>query len=96
MKIEKVIGRKKTNNRNGFKRGSGCYKCLNCGRKTRATGNNDNEHVKMCEQCYEIGGIENLIVDGNYDGEKSLQYWKNRIKELEEEVRAKGGKFFEE
>jgi hypothetical protein len=48
---------------NGFKRGSGCYKCTNCGRQTRATGGNDNEHLRMCVQCYDLGGIENEISD---------------------------------
>jgi len=79
---------------NGFTKGSGCYTCLNCGRKTRATGNNDNEHVKMCEQCYEIGGIENLIIDGNYNGDEHLKELENHIEELKVIIKAKGGKFF--
>jgi hypothetical protein len=55
---------------NRFAKGSGCYRCLNCGRKTRATGNCDNENVQMCEECYNIGGIENLIADERYENEQ--------------------------
>ena len=48
---------------NGFKKGSGVYSCSCCGRKTRATGRNDNEHLQMCAECYDLGGLENLIED---------------------------------
>ena len=75
-----------------FQRGSGCYECQSCGRKTRATGNNDNEHVRMCVQCYDIGEIENLIADGMYEDETELKELEQQIKDLEAEIVKKGGK----
>ncbi len=50
-----------------FAKGSAVYSCRCCKRKTRATGNNDNEHVRLCVQCYDLAGIENAVLDGNYD-----------------------------
>jgi len=47
-----------------FARGSGLFTCRVCKRSTRATGNNDNEHVTLCVQCYELAGIENSFLDG--------------------------------
>lgn len=49
--------------RNRFERGSGCYTCRSCGRKTRSTGRGDNELIQLCEECYELAGIENMISD---------------------------------
>jgi hypothetical protein len=46
-----------------FERGSGCYKCASCGRQTRSTGRGDNEGAGGCAECYDLGGIENLISD---------------------------------
>lgn len=50
--------------RNGFKKGSGCYKCDCCGKLTRSTGRGDNEQVKLCADCYDCGGDENALSDG--------------------------------
>lgn len=50
--------------RNRIERGSGIYACRSCKRKTRATGNGDNEMVRMCVQCYELAGIDNAYSDG--------------------------------
>lgn len=50
-------------NASKFQRGSGCYTCQACGRKTRATGRNENEHVGLCAPCYDLAGIENDISD---------------------------------
>lgn len=47
---------------NRFKKGSGVFKCGSCKRSTRDTGG-DNTDVGQCEECYEIGGIENQISD---------------------------------
>lgn len=54
--------RPRTHNR--FERGSGCYTCQNCKRKTRSTGRGDNENVGLCEECYEMAGIDNAFADG--------------------------------
>jgi hypothetical protein len=48
----------------GFKKGSGCYDCGICGKKTRAI-NGDAEHVGLCVACYEKAGDENAVLDGH-------------------------------
>ena len=75
----------------GFEKGSGCYTCQCCGRKTRSTGNGDNEHVKLCAECYEMGGIENSIADGNYDNEDHRERLIDEIRELATIITARGG-----
>ena len=79
--------------RNRFIKGAGgVYKCRCCGRGTRSTGNGDNEHVKLCEQCYEMGGIENSIEDGNYEDETGKAKLIEEIKALAAVITARGGK----
>lgn len=51
-------GQSKTE-RNRFQKGSGCYNCAVCGKRTRSTGNGDNENLMQCEKCYEEGGLIN-------------------------------------
>lgn len=75
------------NTRARFQRGSGCFNCTVCGRKTRSTGRGDNEHVRQCEECYEMGGIENLFEDGRETPELRAEY-----EELKARCIAKGGK----
>lgn len=53
-------------NANRFQRGSGCFKCECCERMTRSTGRGDNEHARLCAQCYDAGGAENHHSD-NHD-----------------------------
>ena len=50
---------------NGFQKGSGCFTCCDCKKKTRATGRGDNEHVNLCADCYDRGGDENSVSDGH-------------------------------
>ncbi len=38
--------------KNGFIKASGVYTCQVCGKRTRATGRGDNEHVGLCADCY--------------------------------------------
>ena len=54
--------------RNRFQRGSGCYVCVSCGKKTRSTGRGDNEYVGLCAKCYDEAGIENEHLDGYHKG----------------------------
>lgn len=51
------------NNASRFAKGSGSYKCQSCGRLTRSTGRGDNEHSRLCAECYDLGGVENEISD---------------------------------
>lgn len=69
-----------------FQRGSGVYACVSCTRKTRATGG-DNHDLQMCEECYEMAGIENAITDGNNDTVLLAKF-----EELKARCIAKGGK----
>lgn len=71
---------------NRFERGSGCYKCGNCKRNTRATGG-DNDILKLCAECYELGGIENLISDRGETPELVAE-----VEALKAKIVAKGGK----
>lgn len=50
---------------NRFARGSGVYACRVCKRNTRSTGRGDNEHVRLCAECFDLSGIENAVLDGD-------------------------------
>lgn len=73
-----------------FQRGSGVFSCGVCKRSTRATGRGDNEHVGLCVECYEIGGIENQISD--YPNDPNIEAWRKEIADLKAACIAKGGK----
>ena len=49
--------------KSGFARGTGCYTCRVCQKKTRATGNGDNEHCGLCVNCYDLSGYDNQVSD---------------------------------
>lgn len=68
--------------RNRFMRGTGCFTCNRCGRKTRSTGRGDNENVGLCRECYDLCGIENEISDGGRteaDAHADIVFLKNTI-----------------
>lgn len=46
-----------------FQQGSGCFICRVCKRNTRSTGRGDNEHVTLCEQCFDLSGEVNALSD---------------------------------
>jgi len=48
----------------GFKRGSGCYKCSICGKLTRLV--KDQSSQDMCFDCEERSMHENSHSDNNY------------------------------
>jgi hypothetical protein len=50
-----------------FQRGSGVYTCQECGKRTRATGRGDCEHVQLCGECYDLAGWENLHSDRDHE-----------------------------
>jgi len=58
-----------------FQKGSGCYECRNCHKKTRSTGRGDNENVGLCERCYDMAGDENMIQDGMMTHEEFAAKW---------------------
>ena len=52
---------------NKYEKGSGCYTCLDCGKKTRETGEGESG-CKLCRDCYESAGLENEHNDtGGHD-----------------------------
>lgn len=56
-------------NASRFQKGSGCYTCRSCGKRTRSTGRGDNEHVGLCAACYDDAGDENAHNDAGHEGD---------------------------
>jgi hypothetical protein len=77
---------------NGFKRGSGCYKCGVCGKLTRSTGRGDNENNGTCARCFDMSGDENAVLDGEMSKDEFKARWGYDVdtwdKVLREEVKA--------
>jgi hypothetical protein len=71
---------------NRFERFSGVYECRCCKRNTRSTGRGDNENVKLCAECFDLGGEENSLSDNGkfYTGA-------GEVLRLIEAVASKGG-----
>ena len=49
----------------GFKRGSGCFKCESCSKLTRLTAASE-QGSKICNLCYESAGFSNELSDSGY------------------------------
>ena len=58
---------KQINTRSRFQRGTGCYKCSDCGKLTRNTG--DNGLCGLCQTCYDDSGLENQHSDYGHAGD---------------------------
>lgn len=52
-----------------FRPGMSVFTCRACGKKTRETGSS-NGNVELCEYCFEEGGLENDLSDGNITQEE--------------------------
>lgn len=73
---------------NRFRKGSGCFECINCTRLTRDTGgDNTSLDFKLCAECYELAGLENDIADNGETPAKLADV--ERLKAL---ILSKGGK----
>jgi hypothetical protein len=73
--------------RRGFVKGGGTtYTCRCCKRTTRPTGTGDNDGVRLCVECFDLGGEENHLSD---TGE--LYSSKAQVQALIDAVVAKGG-----
>lgn len=55
-----------TNMRTRFEKGSATYICQNCGKLTRAVG--DERGSCLCVHCYELEQWENKLADDGPDG----------------------------
>lgn len=55
-----------TNMRTRFEKGSATYICQNCGKRTRAVG--DEKGSGLCAHCYELEQWENKLADDGPDG----------------------------
>lgn len=53
---------------NQFQRGAGVYACRCCQRQTRGSGG-DSAGVRLCDQCFDLAGIDNAICDGGNPAE---------------------------
>ena len=51
----------------GFRLGSGCFSCKNCGKLTRKTTRSETPEL-VCDRCWEVGGCENGLSDAGYTG----------------------------
>lgn len=48
---------------NRFAKGTGCFVCECCGRRTRENGQGaGGKHT--CLECWELAGLENAVLDG--------------------------------
>jgi hypothetical protein len=47
-----------------FIKGHKVYRCDECGKLTRETGEGES-YVRLCLDCYNLGGLENSLADGN-------------------------------
>lgn len=72
--------------KNRFVKGQSVYACRVCKRNTRQTGR-DNSSIDLCEDCYELAGIENALSDGH----SRMIEVKDEIIERVENIRQKGG-----
>jgi hypothetical protein len=46
-------------NPSAFGKGTGCYTCACCQKKTRSTGRGDNENVGLCAGCFDLASLDN-------------------------------------
>lgn len=69
------------NKNNRFQRSSRpTFTCAICHRRTRLTGQGNNE---LCQQCWELAGLENHILDGGDMAEIAFERDEHFTKALE-------------
>jgi len=57
-----------------FQKGSTCYDCRICGKKTRETGDSES-FIRLCRHCSQISGDENSVADGHMTVEEFREIW---------------------
>lgn len=74
-----------------IKRRTGIYHCASCKRLTRNTGAQASSNSELCPECDEIAGLENGLADGYFDSPEEEKKMEDRVSELTEKARSKGG-----
>ena len=59
----------------GFTKGTGCFTCISCGKKTRQTDDPDAASMKMCNRCWQMGGDDNAVSDGDMTEDEFFAAW---------------------
>lgn len=57
---------------NRFERGSGCYECIGCGKKTRETGECES-NCGLCRDCFEREGWRNEHSDNDHENTGAVE-----------------------
>lgn len=63
------------------------YHCSCCSRLVRSTGQSDNDHAKICVDCYILGGLMGAVE--NFGLTRELE---SRIKQIQDAIIEQGGK----
>jgi len=70
-------------NKQGFQKGTGCFTCDTCGKKTRLNSyDTDNGSCADCNSAFEI---ENAINDGQEVSKEELEFYNTQIKKWKKE-----------
>jgi hypothetical protein len=65
---------------NRFLKCIGTYKCRSCNRRTRPHGGDLSAvYIQLCEECYELAGLENSILDGLNPSVETCQYYMGKL-----------------
>jgi len=89
--LKALDAKPKVKRTNGFKRGTGVFRCEDCGHNTRETGA-QGMGVKLCPDCWELAGYINMLSDYGADSE-DFKDCTNAIRRHAESVRNKTGKY---
>lgn len=76
--------------RNRFQKfGRGVFTCHCCKRQTRET-TGDHGQLDLCEDCFELAGIENSISDAD-DAAKVIREYRKEVRRRTNRVEKRGG-----
>jgi hypothetical protein len=88
MKTE--LGRKRQAERmeailkaDGFKQGSGCFVCKQCGKLTRKTNHHNVSQYHNCDTCFDFDTDENSVSDGYMTTEEYNKKWAEHMIKIE-------------
>lgn len=64
---------KASDERKHFAKGVGVGTCAGCGRRYRPTQGQHASGSELCDDCWELAGLENEVADGYYTGEEGKE-----------------------